>query len=193
SMLTAIGTTGFSEIVFEIVVILSFQIIYGFLYYKLGLLLTSFMIGLFLGSTYMTKRLKDIKNSYSAFIKIQVSVVLYPLVLPFILYYLSQTGSYKISWIGSNLIFPSLPLIAGFIGGLQFPLGNKIYLENTPGAAETGGLIYGVDLIGACVGAALVSAFLIPIIGIFQTCVAVGLLNFAVLLALLFSKKYGDS
>ena len=193
SMLIAIGTTGFSEIVFEIVVILSFQIIYGFLYYKLGLILTSFMIGIFLGSAYMTKRLKDIKDSYSVFIWIQISVVLLPLVLRFILYYLSQTGSYKISWVGSNLIFPSLPLIAGFIGGLQFPLGNKIYLENTAGAAETGGLTYGVDLIGACIGATLVSAFLIPIIGIFQTCVAVGLLNFAVLLALLFSKKYGDS
>ena len=45
----AIGSTGFSEIVFQVVVIISFQVLYGYVYYKLGLILTSFMIGLVLG------------------------------------------------------------------------------------------------------------------------------------------------
>lgn len=189
STLMAIGTTGFSEIVFEIVVILSFQIIYGYLYYKIGLILTSFMIGLFLGSIYITKRLDEIRDHFGVFKKIQISVTLYPLLLPFIFLFITRSDSLKISWLGANIIFPFMPIIAGFIGGLQFPLGNKIYLSNESLAGKVGGLTYGIDLIGASLGAAIVSAFLIPIIGIFQTCIAVGLLNFSVLLSLSFHKE----
>ncbi|MFH1753350.1 MAG: hypothetical protein ABH875_04125 [Candidatus Omnitrophota bacterium] len=192
SMLTAIGTTGFSEITFELVVLLSFQIIYGFLYYKLGLILTSFMIGLFLGSAYITKRLKTIKDAYAALLKIQVGVVIYPLLLPVIFLFLAQAKSSQASWLGSNLIFPSLPVIAGFIGGLQFPLGGRICLANIPDPGKAGALAYAVDLIGACAGAVLVSAFLMPVLGIFQTCAAVGLLNFSVLLVLFINRRCGD-
>ena len=189
STLTAIGVTGFSEIVFEIIVILSFQIIYGFLYYKLGLMLTSFMVGLLLGSIYIAKKLDKIEDPVGAFIKIQICVTLYPLILPVVFSLVAQNRSLHLSWLGSNIIFPALPVIAGFIGGLQFPLGNKIYLSGRRGVGQTGGTTYGIDLIGACLGALLVSAFIIPIIGIFQTCIAVGLLNFSVLLCLILNKR----
>ncbi len=185
STLTAIGTTGFSEIVFEIVVILSFQIIYGYLYYKLGLMLTSFMVGLFLGSAYITKRLDEIKDPFRCFIKIQIAVAAYPVILPIVLSTVAQGKSLYLSWFGSNIIFPLLPVVAGFIGGLQFPLGNKIYLAASNEIGRTGGLTYGIDLIGACMGAIIVSAFLIPILGIFQTCIAVAILNLSTLFFLM--------
>ena len=41
------------------------------------------------------------------------------------------------------------------------------------------GLIYGADLVGACLGAFLSSALLIPVLGIPQTCYAVALLSLA--------------
>jgi len=189
SVLLAIATTGFSEIVFEIVVILSFQIIYGYLYFKLGLMITSFMIGLFFGSIYITKKLDDIKDPFTTFTKIQASIALYPMILPLILIIVARSRSLHISWLGSNVIFPFLPIIAGFIGGLQFPLGNKIYLSGKSGVGQIGGLTYGIDLLGACLGAIIVSTFLIPILGIFQTCTAVGLLNLAVFASLHLYKK----
>lgn len=189
SILTAIGITGFSEMVFEIVVILSFQIIYGFLYYKLGLLLTSFMVGLLAGSIHITKRLDKLTDPVNTFTKIQVSVVVYPFILPAVFLFVSQNTSPFLSWLGYNIIFPTLPIIAGFIGGLQFPLGNKIYLKKALGPGRTGGMIYGIDLIGACLGAMVVSTILIPIIGIFQTCAAVGLLNLSVLINLLLQRR----
>jgi len=188
-ILTAIGATGYSEIVFQIVVILSFQIIYGYLYYKLGLILTAFMIGLFLGSLYITNRLDKIKDHFSLFIKVQAAVVLYPMFLPFIFKFVARGDSEQLLWIGSNAIFPLLPIIAGFIGGLQFPLGNRIYIEVKTAAGEVGGLTYGIDLLGACLGAIIASALLIPVLGIFQTCLAVGLLNLSVFLSLLIVKK----
>jgi len=46
------------------------------------------------------------------------------------------------------------------------------------------GLIYGADLVGACLGAFLSSALLIPVLGIPQTCYAVALLSLAGVLLL---------
>lgn len=188
-VLAAVGTTGFSEIAYEIVVILSFQIIYGFLYYKLGLILTSFMVGLFLGSLLISRNLSRLERPLDLFIKVQVAVIIYPILLPAIFHFISQANSSPMDWVGSNIIFPSLPIVAGFIGGFQFPLASKICLEKSSGVGRTGGLAYGIDLLGACLGAAIVSTFLIPIMGIFQTCFAIGLLNLSVLAGIFINKE----
>ena len=53
-------------------------------------------------------------------------------------------------------------------------------VEGSTGDVGRGaGLIYGADLVGACLGAFLSSALLIPVLGIPQTCYAVALLSLA--------------
>ncbi|MCJ7621803.1 MAG: hypothetical protein MUP64_16490 [Anaerolineae bacterium] len=52
-------------------------------------------------------------------------------------------------------------------------------------ASRVAGLIYGADLTGACFGALLSSVFLIPILGIPQTCYAVAMLALTGLVLLL--------
>ena len=80
--------------------------------------------------------------------------------------------------------------IAGFIGGFQFPLVNKIYLDWKRGmVAAAAGLTYGVDLFGSCLGALFTGAFLIPVMGIPKTCYAIGFLNLAMLIILFFSSQ----
>jgi spermidine synthase len=182
--LISIMTTGTSEIVFQIVVLLSFQVLYGFVYYKLGLILTSFMIGLAIGSFLITKYLTDIKNDRRLFIFIQIAICIYPLILPPLFLLLSKTKSPLLAWLGSNIIFSFLPIIAGFIGGVQFPLANKVCLQNQE-VGKTAGTTYGVDLLGACIGAFFASIFLIPILGIIKTCILIFLLNVATLIILL--------
>jgi predicted membrane-bound spermidine synthase len=70
-----------------------------------------------------------------------------------------------------------LSAAAGYITGYQFPLANNIYSPAPAAISRTGGLIYGVDLLGSCLGALLVSAFWVPILGIVQTCFAIALFN----------------
>ncbi|MBN2097769.1 MAG: hypothetical protein JW714_04745, partial [Candidatus Omnitrophica bacterium] len=71
----------------------------------------------------------------------------------------------------------------------QFPLANKIILKDKDMLGRAAGLSYGMDLLGSCIGALLVSAFLIPILGITQTCVAVALLNCVVLVTLIINRS----
>jgi len=195
-VLTCVATTGFAEISFQIVTLLSFQVLYGYVYYKLGIVLTSYMIGLILGAWLVTRRLNNsassIKGRYNLFIKTQAAIFIYPLILPVLLWgFLQNMGNFSF-WAGSNLIFPFLPIIPGFIGGFQFPLANRIYIDTArvrpvrgTMTGSSAGLTYGLDLFGACVGAILTSIFLIPIIGIPMTCLLVAGLNLAGVILLL--------
>ncbi|MBI5144444.1 MAG: hypothetical protein HZA30_05200 [Candidatus Omnitrophica bacterium] len=83
-----------------------------------------------------------------------------------------------------------LPIIAGTIGGFQFPLANEIYLDKNNEIGRVSGLSYGIDLLGSCIGALLVGAFLIPVLGIPKTCLMVSIMNFMVLVVLILSKAF---
>lgn len=190
AVLLAVAATGFTELGFQLVILLAFQIIYGYVYYKLGVILSFFMAGLVLGSRLITQRLQRPLDEYAWLLRTQTAIVVYSLILPLLFYALRAVSAVKLmGWAGSNVIFPALPVIAGFIGGLQFPLANKIVLKNTRAIGRTAGKTYGMDLLGSCIGAFLVSAFLVPILGITQTCLAVALLNAAVLIVLIACKQ----
>lgn len=189
AVLIAMATTGFSEIGFELIIIIAFQVLYGYLYYKLGLIVTSFMIGLSMGGFLCTKKLDSIREPYKEFIKVQTAICLYPLLLPVIFHILHTTESQHLKIFGSNIIFTLLPIVAGFMGGLQFPLANRIYLENTRSLGHVAGLSYGADMAGSCLGALVVSVFIIPIIGINAACILIVLLNLSSLFILLHNKK----
>jgi len=188
TILAAVMAMGFSAITFQIVVLLAFQIIYGYLFYKLGFILTSFMIGLTLGGWWSVKIMPRLRDDMRAFIRMQGAVSFYPLVLPVIFLWLAGPKPVFLSWAGPNLLFPMVSVLAGFIGGFQFPLANKIYLGNEKAVGRTAGLSYGVDLLGSCLGAFVAGAFLIPVLGIPKTCLFVAIVNFTVLVLLIFAK-----
>jgi predicted membrane-bound spermidine synthase len=158
-------------------------VLYGYVYYKLGLILTSFMIGLVLGSGCINHMMDHLSNDRMTYIKTQVAICMYPLLLLGILYGLAQLGK-TASLLGIPTAFAFLPIIAGFIGGFQFPLASKICLNDASRVGKTAGLLYGMDLLGSCLGALLASAVLIPVLGIGQTCILVSFLNVVVLILL---------
>ncbi|MCK4993551.1 MAG: fused MFS/spermidine synthase [Candidatus Omnitrophica bacterium] len=187
AVLSAVFMAGFAEMSFQIVILLCFQVIYGYVFYKLGLILTAFMIGLVWGAVCIKNilpKLEKISRQVQVFICLQLAVCIYPLILPLIFSWLSKTSSSVMTWVGPNIIFPCLPIIAGFIGGMQFPLANKMYLGNKRVIGKAAGINYGVDLFGACFGALLSGTFLIPILGIAKTCFLVAGLNAVVLIML---------
>lgn len=198
-ILVPVATTGFAEITFQVVTLLSFQILYGYVFYKLALILTSYMLGLILGGFWITRKMEHGKGTPRTYLFTQASIVLYPLFLPLLFFVFSSFRNGVTNSIGSNIVFPLLPIVPGIIGGFQFPLANKLFIEVRKTAGVAAGMTYGLDLVGSCVGALLVSVFLVPILGIMHTCVQVSVLNLTglVLIALLvgrplFRKKGQD-
>ena len=183
--LLPVFTSGFSEIVFQVVVLLAFQILYGYVYYKLGIILTLFMVGLALGSWLISRKLERLENDYRIFALVQIGICLYPLLLPGIFSGLSNCSGPLPAWVGENLVFPLLPLFSGFLGGVQLPLAVRIYLSGGKKLGGAAGKVYGYDLLGACLGAILISTLVIPILGVAATCYAAALINLTSLIVIL--------
>lgn len=178
----AIATTGFAGITLAIVLILAFQVLYGYLYSRIGLIVALFMVGLTLGALLMIKQLPKIKKDLLVLSRLEGAVTIYALLLPFFLIALSKVKGIYLYPL-SQIVLPLLVALTGLLVGLEFPLANKLYL-NGQEVGKTAGLLYGVDLFGSCLGALLASALLIPILGILQTCLIVSLFNLSTFLLL---------
>jgi spermidine synthase len=183
-LLWAVAITGFSQIALEIIIILTFQIIYGYLYYTIGLIITANMIGLALGGWLITTHMKRITRPLRLLLIIQAALAFYALsCLPLILI-LHQGGLPPFLAHAMEAIFPFLTLVAGFLGGLHFPLANKVYLKKRKEIGRIGGLLYGVDLAGSAAGALIISVILLPLMGIAQGISLIVVINLSAILCL---------
>jgi spermidine synthase len=179
-----VAVTGFSEISFQIIILLSFQIIYGYVFYKLGIIMSMFMAGLILGARISTARISRDTGDMNTFRRLQAGIVSYPVLLPLVLKYFSSVSAPGINFTGENIVFPLLPVIAGFMGGYQYPLANRLLHTEETDESGIAGKTYGLDLLGSFIGAIAVSLLFIPVLGVFQACVLVGIMNFLVLILL---------
>lgn len=177
----AIFTTGFAASSLEVVLLIGFQIIYGYVYHMLGIIITMFMVGLAIGSFYMNKNLK--RKNVVSFIKLEFLIVAYSILMPFILIALNQT---KTSFIITQIIFSILTLIIAILVGMEFPLASKLQFKKV---STTAAQLYNADLIGASIGALLVSALLIPLIGLIKVCMIIAVLNIISGLIIIIKRK----
>ncbi|MFH1940533.1 MAG: fused MFS/spermidine synthase [bacterium] len=176
-ILISIIGVGFTEISLEVILILGFQILYGYIYQHLAFIIAGYMIGLALGSRFaITPRIRDGQN-FALYRVLQASMCLYPLFIIgfFWLFHQTSISTKGTEWMG--WLFPLLTAGAGFIGGCQFPLANRLYLQTGRSVEKAAGFLYGLDLIGSSAGAMLTSAFLVPILGIYTTLILLVCLN----------------
>jgi len=146
--LVPLAVMGFTTIVVEILMIVFFQTLFGYLYGRIALLLTSFMTGLFLGALRGQRRNKFI---FSQLLSIQFGFLLLLLL-------------FRISL---NLHPPEFSaflflLALGFLGGDLFVVSNHLFLKEH----KNFGLGYGLDLLGSFFGALIASSLLIPLVGL---------------------------
>jgi spermidine synthase len=59
---------------------------------------------------------------------------------------------------------------AGALVGLEFPLANALYVAPGARVGHAAGTLYAADLMGACLGAVVISVALLPALGILETC-----------------------
>lgn len=177
----AIMTTGYAGITLEIILLFGFQILYGYVYHRIGIIIASFMVGLVIGTLLMNQILTRVndKQGIRTFTQIEFSIFIYSLLLPLVFIFLSHLKTQASIFIAVELLFPILTIITGIFVGAEFPLANKLYLKDFHNVGSTAGLIYGFDLFGACSGGLLSTILFIPILGIFQSCIIAGLLNLA--------------
>jgi spermidine synthase len=178
--LGAIFVAGFTGIFVEIIVVLSFQIFYGYVYSMIGLILTLFMLGLALGALIIQQRAEKRKIGFGGLRKVQLFQVVLIVSLLIMTRLLSTTS------LPEPAVMTVLLLVitaSGLLGGAQFVLANHLFLKQR--STLKAGTGYAVDLFGASFGSLLASALLVPILGIPSTLIALLLANLVCLAYLL--------
>ena len=169
----------------EVVLLLAFQILYGSLYFATGMIITAFMAGLAVGSLVRWRLIES--KPVASFAVVQVIVALYALLLPVLLGILRDSNP------GDLVIYPVFLLMTAGIGalvGLEFSLASRLQ-DDVP--SSVAGRLYSTDLLGSAAGALVVSAFLLPLLGITWVCVIIGCLSMGGAVLILATHQPGSS
>lgn len=171
----AIFTTGLAASALEVVLLVGFQILYGCLYERLGLIVTMFMIGLGTGS-WTANHWLGRWNGRKHLAGLQLAMAAYAVLVPLVLIGLGRLGDNGLVVALSQAVIPLVTFGLGLLVGLQFPLAGKADFDSV---TSTAGRLYAADYLGAALGALLVSTLLIPVLGVTVVCLLVAALALA--------------
>jgi spermidine synthase len=180
----SIITTGFAGMTFSLMIIFTFQSMYGYVFSWIGLLVSFFMAGAACGAMLATKVLTQIKNCFRLFIKIDLTIICFSFGWPFIFLAVRAYVDSPDVFVFFKMLFLIIACICGLLIGSQFPLANRIYLRSSTSLSETAGLLYASDLLGGWLGGIVGAVVLLPVLGLTGTCITVGLLKLASLIVL---------
>ena len=238
-----VAAMGFTLLGLEVLLLLGFQALYGYVYQQLAILVGLFMVGMAGGAWLALRRVAPLLGGggggggylgrsadipppvpllfrgggYSRLALLQLAAAAAPLVLYALFVSLASVRHVTALLIISPMAFPLLALIAGLMGGYQFPLASRIYFADaeesrirqvgtkvrpsgseprtskaevrattssaprlSPLLSEEGsnpGILYGLDLLGACLGAVALSAYLLPVYGFLRTAILMAVVN----------------
>jgi spermidine synthase len=176
----AVFCVGFSGISLEILTLVAFQVYYGSGYRLLGLMTGCYMVGLAVGAYISVHFLQKYRTAFRG-------VQLLWVVLPLGLVALSMlfSANQTIAPLIGGLLFFMYLLVIGITGGLHFPLAVKYSGESSP---FKGGIYYGIDLAGSAGSALILALFALPLIGIWNSCFLLLIMNAIPLMLLIRGK-----
>jgi spermidine synthase len=175
---------GFTGLGLEILLLLGFQALYGYVYHELTLLVALFMVGMAAGAYLELRRAPDPRGPDPRrelwfLAGLEIVAAASPFLLYAVLTALGRVSSASGQQISSQILFPALALAAGCLGGFQFLVASRVYFAGQRAATRSPGVLYGLDLAGACAGALALSALLIPVYGFLRTAVLIAAINLA--------------
>jgi spermidine synthase len=150
-----------------------------------GIILSTFLAGICLGSFIFTKYLSDKKNSIFLFVTFEIliglfaifSIYVYSLKIPFV-----DVFSYSVeinTWL--KFIRPlSVMILPSILMGATFPLVIRIYANNFKILGGALGSIYAFNTIGAIAGSFVAGFVLIPLVGVKISILLIAFLNIAI-------------
>ena len=172
---------GFTLMGLELLLLLAFQAIYGYVYQQLAIIIAGFMLGMAVGSWLGLRRAGSAGGTRDArrLFYLQILASVSPLVLYVLFEGLVAIKNPANVFLASQILFPVLGVLCGIFGGYQFAVATRIFFMNS-GMRGTGpGTLYALDLTGACLGAVVLSMYLVPVFGFRETAWLMAAVNLA--------------
>jgi spermidine synthase len=161
-------TGGFTASGLEFILLIWFQVIFGYVYQMTGVIFALFMAGLALGSWFMGNKFRN--KTFKGFLVIQAIIAGFALMIAILLKVI-PTGFSGVAISGMILV---LVLMAGLFTGIQFSL--SAFLRKTS-VLKSSGESFSVDLLGSAIGILLVSIYFVPLLGLPFTAVMLAGMN----------------
>ncbi len=159
------AAAGFMLMGLQIFLLLGFESVYGCVYHQLSILIGLCMGGIALGTWLGMCR---IGAPRSAMVAAQLLLAASAPLLLLAIEQLEKVSGVTSNWIAAQLLFPALAALSGMLGGYQFAIAAQIFLSGGAGRSRLGTL-YAIDLLGGCIGALVLSTYLIPVFGFWKT------------------------
>lgn len=169
----AIAAMGFTLMALQVLLLVGFQVLFGYVYHQLALIVGAFMAGMALGSRQALDCAKERDArllALSAALAAVSGIVLFA-----VLRSLAPASAGGAVWLAGHVAVPAVAAACGWMGGFQFPVASRLYFREGPRAGL--GALYALDLAGACAGALVTSGYLLPVFGYFKTACLLALVN----------------
>jgi len=180
---------GASGLLLQMVLLFAFQGLYGYAYGQLGIIFAAFMVGTTLGAA-VAGRLEVAPSALKVLMLLQTAMAVLAVAIVPILSLLGAAGP-RMGELGAMVVIPLVNMCVGTLVGAQFPVGVAACASSVPQTREAAlaARLYALDLAGACAGALIGTAVIIPVLGLHRTCWAVSVLSLASLPLLLLSER----
>ena len=128
-----VAAMGFTLIGLEMLLLLAFQAIYGYVYHQLAIVIAAFMVGMALGSWWGLLQAPTgaagpvERREMRCLAVLQALAALSPFVLYLLFRFLAPIQNQFGLFLASQIVFPVLAVCCGFMGGLQFPLASRLF------------------------------------------------------------------
>jgi spermidine synthase len=187
NILNAVTVLGMTEISLEIIAIIAYQSIYGFLYGRIALLIGVYMAGLAVGCFFGTRIIMRIStDKLKILVYVQVFTALIIVAWAVLLY--SATGL-TMNTSFTEPFFYLLTAAAGLAGGYQFPVADSVYRDQSGSGEKNIGIIYSVDLAGSAVGALVTASLIAPVLGMYPALIFLTVINIIAATGLFLNKQ----
>jgi spermidine synthase len=179
----AVLASGFTGISIQVLAILAYQSKFGFLYGKIALLTGSYMAGMALGGLRGTSTALSGRASVYHLAALQFGNAALGLFWAILL----SLDTHETIFLEAG--FYGITALAGFLGGLLFPLADGLYRITGTSRDSGPGIVYGFDMTGAALGALITASLIIPVLGMYPMLVYLTVLNALTGTAMLMKRK----
>jgi spermidine synthase len=165
-------TGGFTASGLEFILLIWFQVMYGYVYLMTGVIFAVFMIGIASGSLFRQRIFKS--NTFRGYLTLQGAIATFSVIIAAMMLFIPTLSANKFLF---ALVFILL-FITGLLTGIQFSL--SAYLRKSE-ILKSSGESFSADLFGSAIGILLVSVYIIPQLGLPVTGLLLAGLNVVVL------------
>ncbi|RLE42452.1 hypothetical protein DRJ48_03525, partial [Candidatus Woesearchaeota archaeon] len=147
----AVFTSGFSGMALEFVLILVFQVAFGYVYSQIGLIIACFMFGLVVGSFIVIRHMQLVKQLHIVLIELCFLVLFSVIILMLSRHFIPALGIYLAN------------ILLGLVVGLEFLIATKLKMTKV---RITLSEFYMADAIGSAIGALTTAVIIVPMLGL---------------------------